>query len=1071
MLSGFAALAVFAAPAVGSAKNGDVTVIVTVRDAKTHGPLTAAVLLSGAVTVSDLSDVDGEVEFDSLDAGDYRVVVRRQSYGEVTQRFHADAGSVMRIAVEMAGSHQGLRQIASIVVRTSNRDGRYALSLGDAISALQATNESALSAVPGLDFTSRLTSNEPLYASIEGRSPSQTTLTLDGLPLNVPGMAFNLENLDLDLIDRLSLAYGGSGDAAAVSFRTIDPSTTWQSHVDGSIGGFGRSFLATSQQGSFGRLGVALQRDVRSNTSPLDGMIYEDASGLSYPHAANSVQSGDLLKLRYDAGRNAVFFTDIDSHQKADLACNTFTNVLPCGYGPGNSMDGWFRLMSASVQSAIGQSSWSAVAFSSASGNDANFANLIVDGLVLPTMVSDAIGSRGFSIKGEVPIERHELSIAAERAQVKTSQSAASAGQPLQSARAFGFDRMSLSDRTALSKKSEISAGLSLANVSDAGTAIGDNLNVLLRHSLSETSSLSLSAGKTFTPDGSTALLSSPLALQFDCMAKTAMGTAPGDPAGTSSFMEARYTFDKQLAAGEFTVQGYIDDERNASAGVLVNGSAFAPNLFPAGYLQAAQQLYALPTNCGANAVLSRDNLYFATTIAGLHSVYAGLHAQFDVPISPRVVVESNASWMRAAAWSEDPRVTNSLTLFRQGGQLRGAPQLSGYLSARYRAPWPSGAQFFVGAQYSGFGNANALPPNTRLNAAAVLPLEHGALSVLVDNILNTYAGVFAATRWAMPFTAADRAMVPGIAQPYEPRTLTVAYSFGIGSNARANNDVARSFQPKAGEDTLAPGLLLEKWPLTKPDNAFLRNTGARCGATQSRTADEVLYPLAALVAKLDSSKDRSQVLRSPVKFGKTEVEFAPVPGSYALAIRTTKVSVANAIFECGLIHVGVPLNAQSAHLPYPAVQSFVGITFYYTPVIGIYFIQYPPQKGVAQKFRLYSLPASAPPSPFAVNSSAVCLPELRGTAVKLLSELQKYIAANTPNANIAPDWTIVHHQGSSGVWLELRSDEIGAQTAILNCAHVARATTEELKTRGISGARGSFNYSASAGLYILSAQ
>ncbi len=1042
----------------------DGIVDVTTRDVSTKGPVRAQVVLDGPITVADITDVDGEVRFENIIAGKYTVRITANGYTSAVRAVTVEAGAVVQIDAQLVQQAKRLKQIAVVAVRSSNSQGRYTIGAESAVNNLTPSTLSALTSIPGV-FTNPAAENGSLvFASIEGHGVSETGLLLDGVPLNIPGTSVNLASFDTDLTSGTSVSYGASanGEAATLSFRTLDPTTTWQTHADGSLGPYNRSFVNLSEQGTYGRLGIVAQHAFRATNSPLTDAVFSDSTGMSYLHAGDAIDEGSVLKLRYNAGKHVVTATGIESSTYSALLCATFTNPLPCGYGPGNSSTGVFHLFNVADQASIGQTTWTLGGYRLTSSADDNYANLIVSGVRLPVVSSSDFQTSGVTLGGQLPVGFTDATLSFSAGSSAQAGNSSSLGSTSNVSRANSISSAAASDSFRIGPKVLATASLDATRIGGIGSTEEFVASGSVRHNLATTSGIAFAFGKGLNPDGTQTLFTPPVLLQYDCAAGTVTGSAPGDPSANNNFMSARYTFDKRIGRGEITLQAYVSDERGVAVNALVNGG-----LLPPGYFAAINQLYQSPGNCGAESSLSPANVYFSKYVSGVHVLYDGIHAVGSTQVMKHLSLEGNVSLTRAAAWSNDRRLTDPLTLFQQGRQLPGVPQLSGYADIAYK---PDNApEWLLGAAYSGYGNARNVSPSLAVNAAFVQRLQRGQLAVLIENAFNTHPGAFAVPAPIDPYVTAAGSPVGGIAYPFTPRSITVSYSGAVGRDAVTTNSVERSMMQASGatDDALVPGTMLVKWPSSKPANAFVRNTGSKCTSGQLAKADSFLDPLKELVDRLNSSRP-SQPADLP-NIASLKTHYQPIGGSYALTMVSTKISMAQAPLDCALVHVGIEANASSAGLPFPPTQSLVDVSFYYTPEIGIYFIQQPPAKGVAQKFRYYNLPSKRPSAPFALNDQDICLPELRPIAARMLSQLAAFFAAAQPDPALAPDWKVVRHDGSGVAgWYELKTDDIGGGVSIANCAHVSKGTHEQLKARGVDGVAGSFNYSPDLGIYVV---
>ena len=133
---------------------------------------------------------------------------------------------------------------------------------------------------------------------------SQTAISLDGIPLGVPGTATNMRGMNSDLFmgSSTSFAPTAAGLGGGVNFRTLEPTKSWNERLAMTYGTYDRWNYQVSATGSVGPLGIAVMHTDRGGNNPLTFQNYEDASGLTYPHGGYTENLGDLIKLRYRVG-------------------------------------------------------------------------------------------------------------------------------------------------------------------------------------------------------------------------------------------------------------------------------------------------------------------------------------------------------------------------------------------------------------------------------------------------------------------------------------------------------------------------------------------------------------------------------------------------------------------------------------------------------------------------------------------------------------------------------------------------------------------------------------------------
>ncbi len=141
--------------------------------------------------------------------------------------------------------------------------------------------------------------------SLEGHDPSQTALTLDGIPLNAPGIAGNLRGFATDLFQGASVHTGAAlgGLGGSVNFTTLQPTLSWMSQT----AALGRQlrqiqlFAGRNRLDRKTRLRGADRLPARSEPRRRRRTFSTRADSTTITTATATI-SGNLLKLRYEFG-------------------------------------------------------------------------------------------------------------------------------------------------------------------------------------------------------------------------------------------------------------------------------------------------------------------------------------------------------------------------------------------------------------------------------------------------------------------------------------------------------------------------------------------------------------------------------------------------------------------------------------------------------------------------------------------------------------------------------------------------------------------------------------------------
>ncbi len=1043
-------------PAAASAAPDDAapaTVTVSVKDSRSLEPLRAVVVIAGPVHLAESTETDGAASISALPPGDYVVTISRRDYATVTQKFHVGVDGVAGLDVRLVRT--GLRSIGTVAVRRRGRPDQ-ATAVSSVQRLLSASVERSMETLPGVAFADDRQPGATRTISLEGRDPTRTAVTLNGVPLNVPGAAADLRGLDFDLFDATSVRYAETpGAAGTVGLQTLQPTGVWQTTVDGSYGTFARSLVEGSVQGTAGPVGIAYKHADRHEPSPLDGDTFLDASGDSYRHAADSRRSGDALVLSTH-GAQSVTVNHLGSTERSDAACALWINALPCGYGPGNSVTTTFAFDSVADAFSVGAVAVSLSRFRSVTASGADFRQLRVAGDPAPSYATTTQSTDGSLLSISSSAGRHQFELDVSRVHRAADASQfATGGVESASSNAAGVT-YATSDRIRLGERVVATAAFQGTSIGTAAGSVG-SLG-FVSSSAKSTYGVVATGGTAVSLANAGTLVTAPSTLFLDCPAGAAFGTAPSAPSARSALSGVRAFAEHDGTYGTLSVQAYAESQRGTSYPAFVNAADLPAGTLPAGYLAAARAYAASAGGCGVGAA---PRVYLSTDLSGVNLAFRGAHVAWRTNAMPRVATSIALDITSATARSSDALSMLPTTLFQNGAQLRGVPLVSGSASAAYTPRAPGVPELYLGVRYAGWNNASALPPHARFDLAVREQLRRGELALVVNNVLNQYSGTFAGAAFAQPYVLASGAALPALAVPETPRSVSLRYTAAIGRNARTRNALSAQFGASAATDVLVPGTLLRRWTSPAARDAFERNTGAACTARQSGIADDVLSTIKRFVSGGGLAGGQTPSAPDGVAFARADTATAPV-----LAVRTTRVSVTQAIFACGSIVIGSPDDAAKARLPYPPALSLTSVTLYYTPSKGLYFVQYPASKNLSQKFRTYALPSSPPKEPFALEAG-LCVGELRPVADALLGDLSAHFGPSHAPARL---WTVIEHAGSARAWYELRSDEIGTATAMLNCAHVASASTSELGTAALTGAPPpAFDYSPVVGLFIVS--
>ena len=1099
------AVALLAVPAVSQSDSGEITIVVT--DAATKQPIgLARVLLDGAVITSELTGANGTVKFTEVPDGIYRARIVKRGYQSLTSiSFEVLDGRLVNVAVALVQDTGGLKVIGTVSVKASAVVSSTSIDQNSPQRRLSDDLAGALNKLSGVSVTTSSDDSDATQTiSLEGHDASQTALTLDGIPLNAPGVAGNLRGFASDLFQGASVRTGAQigGLGGSVNFTTLEPTLSWVSQVATSVGSYGKYNYSLAETGSLGKLGIAAQTVYRLSPSLVDGQYYLDASGLAYDHDGDTNYSGNLLKLRYElSDSQALTGMFLNSVRNTQIVClrQGAPPALPCGYGPDNWNDGSVQLYSLTDNALIGATQLQASLYSSTSTNDLDQLNRFIDVSTgpLPEPTSDPNGfntltkTSGFVVNATLPAkQRHTISL---QAYGTSSQNVTSPLVP-QSAPYYNgsvtsdygaltvTDTMHSSDKLSLAA----SAGVSSATGSDGVTALG-SLAATWRPTSFDTYSASYAVGGVAGSPGRINILSDPASLRFTCTGNpaqdTAYGSAPGDEPGPSSSISYRAGYTHAMHGGNVSLQLYRQIQAGVLLPVLVNGSALlGEGLFPPGYFEQVEQLYDSPAGCNlkSGTAFGPQQLYFSTPISGVKRIYQGAELTGYATFGD-LVVQPYYNVTVSTAESNSPFFSNPYSITISGQQLPNQPLQKAGIVFDYKAP-RSALEWLADAQYTARNNPNNLPAYTTVDAGVTAALGRGTLTFAASNITNTYSGIFASPANAVAYQTLYGETIPTIARPLTPRSVSVTYGIKFGQGAVSSQTGSAFNLPRgargAGGSPGAPGGgggggnggrgLFAPLPTSPPADPFAVSTDAqRCSADAMAKAQTLSAELKGYVARIEAAKAAAgypAAMPSP-GFADAAVTYHGLGTTYALTIVVKGSGGMRSVAGCLPLHIARSDDVTARHLYAPSSTLFFVPQLTFMPSIGLYFVARQQQAG-QESFRVYQLPATPPKTPFEVHeASALCTGDARGIASQALAELQNHFT----KGSAAPNWTITSHAASAGTWYELDPADPSVVPALLQCGRVAAATADDIKARGFDAKPvPELNYAAALGLYLV---
>ena len=1115
-----AAFAAFVLPLAASAQqseDGEIRIVVT--DQASKAPLELArVVLDGPVVTSELTDKKGMVIFTDVPDGIYRARIVHRDYQTITSSsFEVINGSYVTVNVSLALSTQ-LKVIGTVVAQSTATVSTNSFGPDSAVRRLSSDLADAMNKLSGVSVqTSSDDSDAEQTISLNGQDPSQTALTLDGIPLNAPGSAGNIGAFATDLFTGAGVRNGPQtgGLAGGVNFNTLQPTLSWESYLTMATGSNGRYNWGFAETGSHGKLGIAADVVQRLNTSWLDGLLYTDASGLNYVHNGDSDISGEFVKFRYEV-------SDSQTISGMYLGTDRTTNIvcareqyasIPCGYGPDNYAAGSVGLFSLMDDLLVGATSIQASVYSTSFTTLNDQLNRFIGGEAAPIGSSGRNESHGFTLNAILPAaQRHTISFSAYGSWGSSQEFPLNdASQPFYTnSQHSNYSAIQMNDAIHSNQHLTFNESLGLTQATGGFGGVLATIGTTWHPTRLDTYTAAYSVSGSPAQQSRSTILSDPAALRFTCDGpnSVAYGNAPGAEPEASSANDARlgYTHSFGGNAGNISLQLYRQQQNNVLLPTDVNGTILLANgtITPA-YVTAVQQIFQSSAGCGATTPFSVSQLYFSSPVAGVQRLYQGAaltsYAQFG-----RLLVQGFWNSTVAQAISNSPYLNNPYSITQSGQQLPNVPLQRAGLILDYKSPH-SAFEWYADGMYYGKNNQNNLPSYIQADAAVNVLFSKGTLTLAASNVFGTYAGVFSSPTNAVPFYTQSGQIVPTLARPLTPRSYLVTYTVKYGPGALGNTHMAQvPAQRGGGRFAGGPGgggpgglqRAITPLPSSPPANPFeVSDNSEQCPADAHAIASQLSTELKAYVAQIEAAKTAAgypATMPAPAISDAT-VTYHGLGDTYALSIVPHFANNANAarlasqevlgtpqprgsaaperggairvFFGCLPFHLAFTNDVTAHHLYAPPNTVFGLPPITFMPAVGLYAMPRQQQAG-QESFRVYTLPKTPPKDPFEVRTATECTGDMKNTATQALGELRAYFTSGTtPHL-----WTITAHTAKNGTWYDLAPGDPAMVFSLLFCGHVAATTPQELIPTGWDGMmQPDVNYNAVYGLYLVRPQ
>ncbi|HWT05288.1 MAG TPA: hypothetical protein VN224_05985, partial [Xanthomonadales bacterium] len=476
------------------------------------------------------------------------------------------------------------------------------------------------------------------------------------MPIAPPGSPVSLNVLSPSLFSGLTVdRAGGNGSSSLLNFRTADPTIAWQSTLQQTIGARTQAASATIR-GSAGYVGVSFSHAVDDVFGPLQGLAYQDQSGVAYPHPDAVKSTGDAVKLRIPFAGQVFGLSAVQIKSAGARACDRFSAPLPCGYGPHNSETTTLRTFQFRDTAVVGATAFSAVLFSAVQTQHDDFSNRMLHGVSYPLDAAVRIPTTGFQWTVGAPAgTKHSVSLAGYAVEGR-SQSIAGPGRPPQLGDRIAYRTLTLSDSMRLTKalRATIAVGRQ-QNVAAASvyalSSVAFDPNAKDRLALRYSAGALSSATQTF--DG----VSDPVALQFDCNAPAGFGTGPQRGADKSTTTSTGFSWLHRLRGDDQLAFSAHRDVVYDGAVTTTIAAADVPAILPPGYADQADGIFRAV--CGTTSPLPLDRQYLYAGAIGPVLTFGGASIAGRFAITPKAFIQPYYTFTSAVERGEAPFVSS----------------------------------------------------------------------------------------------------------------------------------------------------------------------------------------------------------------------------------------------------------------------------------------------------------------------------------------------------------------------------------------------------------------------------
>jgi hypothetical protein len=252
----------------------------------------------------------------------------------------------------------------------------------------------------------------------------------------------------------------------------------------------------------------------------------------------------------------------------------------------------------------------------------------------------------------------------------------------------------------------------------------------------------------------------------------------PNSAPGAGATDIAEITYDRRGSRGTLRVTAFSRIERDALLQAQFPLQVLGPQV-PDGYVNAISTIWNQATICGG-VPFAPSRVYVTEAITGPTVRYRGIEASGRVMLGRAVIAIPSYSISGAALASSDPRLLRPGSPYALGAQLPFRPLHGANVLIDAQQP-RSHLEYMLDGRWSSANNSLGLGSYLIVAAGVSWQPRYGRLTLLANNLFNTYTGLFATNAFAQPLAIEGGGTYSPVPTLLPPRSINLLYSVRAG--------------------------------------------------------------------------------------------------------------------------------------------------------------------------------------------------------------------------------------------------------------------------------------------------